>query len=237
MRKVPAMPVLAFVLFAAACGDGPTALDTKARLRFFNATTGSTENAGFTTNGQFVSGSALPFGQSSQTCATVDSGATSFGFGRANGAGTGLSGVATATLNDKNLKAGVEYTVVAAGPATSPTLYLLDNTFTGTLTTSQAAVRFVNLAPGTGATPNAFVAWVPELAPNVPALATNNAVGAPTSYKTVGSGTVTFTVAQSPGLVMVIPSGSATVEDGSVNTLAIVPDAPGPFRVIVIPGC
>jgi|SRR5687767_12237398 len=55
MKQV--LPVLAAVLFAAACDD-PTTIDpTMASVRFFNATTGMTRNGGFTTNGQFATGS------------------------------------------------------------------------------------------------------------------------------------------------------------------------------------
>ena len=78
MKKILFVPVIASVLFASACGgDGPTANDTTARVRFFNATTGMTGSGGFTTNGQFATGSALAFGQSTQACATVNAGSTS----------------------------------------------------------------------------------------------------------------------------------------------------------------
>ncbi len=79
MKSVVVMPLLAAALFAAACGgDGdPTAVDTTARVRFFNATTGMAGSGGFTTNGQFATGSALAFGQSTQACATVNAGSTS----------------------------------------------------------------------------------------------------------------------------------------------------------------
>jgi hypothetical protein len=79
MKKVLIMPVLAAALIATACGEdgGPTTVDTRARVRFFNATTGMTGSGGFTTNGQFAAGSALAFGQSTQTCSRVDAGSTS----------------------------------------------------------------------------------------------------------------------------------------------------------------
>jgi hypothetical protein len=53
-----------------------------------------------------------------------------------------------ATLNDQSMTDGGNFTVVATGSAPSPTLFLLDNNFPGSLGTNQAAVRFVNLAPG-----------------------------------------------------------------------------------------
>jgi hypothetical protein len=64
MKRVVIMALLAAAPFAAACGgDGdPTAVDTTARVRFFNATTGMTGGGGFTTNGQFATGSALASG-------------------------------------------------------------------------------------------------------------------------------------------------------------------------------
>ena len=64
MNRILAMPVLAALLFAAACGgaDGPTEVDTRPSVRFVNATTGS-GSGGFTTNGQFAIGSAVAPGQ------------------------------------------------------------------------------------------------------------------------------------------------------------------------------
>ena len=59
--NVVIMPALAALLFAAACGgdDGPTASDTRVRVRFVNMTTGLSGSGGFTANGQFIPGSAL----------------------------------------------------------------------------------------------------------------------------------------------------------------------------------
>src|SRR5829696_712757 len=92
MKKVHFAPILVAALFAAACGDGSTAVDTTPKVRFLNATIGLSGSGGFTKNGQFVTGSALAFGQSTQTCVPVDPGATSFGFGTANAGGTALTG-------------------------------------------------------------------------------------------------------------------------------------------------
>ena len=129
------MPVLVAALLAAACGEdgGPTTVGPTASVRFFNATTGMSGGGGFTSNGQLATGSALPFGQVTQSCATVDAGSTSVGFGAANTGGTGSSGNALARLISQSLTAGGKYTVVATGPATSPTLFLLDDGFSGTL--------------------------------------------------------------------------------------------------------
>src|SRR4051812_48994544 len=123
MKTVLITPVLVAVLFAPACGGGPTAGDTTPKVRFFNATTGMSGSGGFTTNGQFVPGSALAFGQSTQTCALVDPGATSLGFGTANAGGTALTGNALAMLNNQTVAAGGNYTMVATGSAASPQLY------------------------------------------------------------------------------------------------------------------
>jgi hypothetical protein len=239
MKKIVILPVLAAVMFAGACGeDGPTIVTPAANVRFLNATTGMTGSGGFTANGQFANGSALTSGQSNQTCSKVNVGATSFAFGAANAGGTGLSGNALTTLSNQSLTDGGDYIVAATGSATSPTLFLLDNKFPGTLASNQAAVRFVNLAPGTGTTRNTFVVWMPELAPGVGPTALNMAAGAPTEYKTVTPGANTYTVMQDPGHNIVIPSGTVTLQAGSVNTLGIVPGtAAGTFQVIHMPGC
>ena len=240
MRKILVMPALVAVLFAAACGEdgGPTAVGPTASVRFFNAATGMAGGGGFTTNGRFATGSALAFGQSTPTCATVDAGSTSLGFGAANAGGTGLSGSALATLGNQSIPAGGNFTAVATGSATSPSLFLLDNSYSGTLATNQAAVRFVNLAPGTGTTANTFVVYLGAFGSGQSPVAINIAVGAPTEFRTVPSGSNTFSVVQVQGHSIVIPSSAATLQAGSVNTLAIVPDATsGGFRLVNIPGC
>jgi hypothetical protein len=114
MKDALIMPLLAAVLFAAGCG-GATDVSTTANMRYFNATTGMTGSGAFTTNGQFVTGSALAFGQSTQTCAPVDPGATSFAFGTTNASGTALTGNALATLNNQTVAAGGNYTMVSTG--------------------------------------------------------------------------------------------------------------------------
>src|ERR1044071_10521 len=136
MTKFRNLPLLAAVLCAAACGGGPTGVSTTASVRYFNATTGMTSSGAFTTNGQFVTGSALAFGQATSTCAPVDPGTTSFGFGAANAGGTGVSGSALATLNNQTVTPAGNYTMVATGSAASPQLYLVDNSFTGSLGTN-----------------------------------------------------------------------------------------------------
>src|SRR5688572_24207196 len=125
MKKVLIMPVLAAGLFAGACSDDPTIVVPTAKVRFVNATTGMATNGGFTTNGEFVTGSTLAFGQS--TCSTVKTSSTSFGFGAAGS--TGLTGSALTTLNGQSVIEGGNYIVVATGSATSPQMFLIDNSF------------------------------------------------------------------------------------------------------------
>jgi hypothetical protein len=238
MKKLLIMPVVAAALFAAACSrDGdPFEISTKARVGFFNATTGMTGSGGFTTNGQFASGSALAFGQSASSCAIVEAGAASFGFGAASPGGTSLNGVAIATLNNKNVTAGSNYTVVTAGSATSATLYLLDNTFAGSLAGNQAAVRFVNLAPETETTANTFTVIKGTLGADGTVFASTIVVGAPTPFSIVTSGSTAFTILQGHTTVVSGSDATLSLQPGSVNTVAIVPTSGG-FRLINIPRC
>jgi hypothetical protein len=240
MKKVLIMPVLAAVLFAAACEEdgGPTTVGPTASVRFFNAMTGMTGSGGFTTDGQFAAGSALAFGQSTQTCSTVNAGSTLFGFGAANAGGTGLSGNALATLNNQSITDGGNYTVAATGSATSPTLFLLDNNFSGSLATNQAAVRFVNLAPGTGTTANTFTVLRGTLGSGTTVVATNIAVGSPTTLSTAASGSNAFTILQGHNTVISGSAATLNLQAGTVNTLAIVSNtASGGFQLINIPRC
>src|SRR5687768_196224 len=115
MKKILLTSVLAAALSIAACGDGadgnPTIVDTRPGVRFFNAMTGMTTNGGFTTNDQFVVGSALTFGQSTEPCSRLDPGLTTFGFGSANTGGTALTGNALATLPNQSITNGGNFTV------------------------------------------------------------------------------------------------------------------------------
>lgn len=236
MKKVLVMPIVVVLLSAAACGgdSDPTPPTQTARVRFLNATTGMTGSGGFTTNGQFVTGSVLAFGQSTPTCATVNAGSTSFGFGASNTGGTGLSGNALATLSNQSMTVGGNFAVVAMGSATSPTLFLLDNTFAGSLGTNQTAVRFVNLAPGTA---NPFTVFTGVLGAGGTITASNIAVGSPTTFNTVASGSNAFTVLN--GHDIVISGGAATLnlQGGTVNTIAIVPNTSDGFQLINLPRC
>lgn len=233
MKKDLIMPVLAAALLAAACGDeGTTAVDTRPGVRFFNATMGMSGKGGFTTDGQFAGGSALAVGESTQTCSRLAAGSTSFGFGAANTAGTGLSGSALATLGSQSVTTGGNYTVVAAGSAASPTLLLFDNTFPGTLASNQAAVRFVNLFPDT--TYN-FRIYKGEVG-LTEALAINPPFGSPTAFMTMTSGSTSFGVLRLPGHNIIIPASTHMLQAGSVNTLALVETSAG-LQLINIRGC
>jgi hypothetical protein len=236
MKKALMMPVVAAVLFAAACGedDDPTTVDTRPSVRFFNAT-GLTGSGGFTTNGQFAAGSTLPFGQT--TCSKVGEGSTSFGFGAANTGGTGLSGNALATLANQTIAAGGNYIVAATGSATSPTLFMLDNSFSGSLGTNQAAVRFVNLAPPTPTNANLLAVFIGTFGAGGTLAGNNIAVGAPTAFTTVSSGSNAFSVLRNHEVALTGGPATVNVQGGSVNTLAIVQNASGGLQLVNLPRC
>ena len=238
MNKVVIMPALAALLCAAACGgeDGPTTVDTRVSVRFVNMTTGMSGSGGFTANGQFVPGSALASGQVAQTCSRLDGGQTSFGFGAVNTGGTGLSGNELTTLVNETISAGGDYTVVAAGPATSPTLLLFSNGFSGSLGTNQAAVRFVSLAPTTGTTVYNYVFYSGEVGTGT-VLAKDMPFGLASGYTVSTSGVITFSALQVPGFTTVVPGTPFTLHAGSVNTIALIRNASGAFQLINMPRC
>jgi hypothetical protein len=236
MKKVLIMPFAAAVLFAAAC-DSSTEVDTRPLVRFLNATTGLTGSGAFTTNGKFTKGSTLALGQAA--CARVSAGAsTSFGFGAANPAGTDLSGNALATLNNRTIIDGGNYTVVATGSAASPMMFMLDNAFSDTLATNQAAVRFVNYAPGTDSIANTYVVYKGAIGMGT-IVGLSIAVGAPTAFNTVTNGSHQYSVLKLPGHIIAVEgtAGLLDLQAGSVNTIAIVPTSSGGFQLINLKGC
>ena len=239
MKKGVIRPVLTAMLFAAACGEGgestaPEPADPRPGVRFLNAMRAMAGPGGFTTNGQFVSGSALGANQSSPTCAKLDAGSTSFGFGTANTGGTGLSGGALATLNNQNIAASGNYTVAAAGSGVHALLFLLDNNFSGSLGSNQAAVRFVNLAPA--ATPHTVLSGTGS--GSTTTVASNLTLGAPTAFTTVTSGSNAYTVTNGQNTAISGSAGTLNLQAGSVNTIAIVPGtAAGTFQLINVPRC
>lgn len=230
------MPIILAVILGTACTDGgSTGPGTTASLRFFNATTGMTGNGGFTMNGKFATGSAVAFGQLTQTCSTVEAGSPSFGFGAANIAGTALSGSEAATLNNQSITAGGSFTLVSTGPASIPTLFLLDDNFSGSLATNLAAVRFVSLDP---AAQNGFTVFTGVLGAGGTLTATDLVAGSPTKFATVPSGSTEFTILN--GHEVVITGSAATVDlkGGTVNTIGIIPNAPSAgFRLVNVPRC
>ena len=238
MNKVVIIPAVAALLFVAACGgdDGPTATDTKVSVRFVNMTTGLSGSGGFTANGQFIAGSALASGQVAQACSKLDGGQTSLGFGASNTAGTALNGNELVTLVNETISAGGDYTVVAAGPSTSPTLLLLTNGFSGSLGSNQAAVRFMSLAPTTGTTVYNYVFYSGAIGVTSP-LALNMPFGLPSSYSVLTSGANTFSALQTPGATTVVSSSALPLQGGSANTIALVRNASGGFELIRLPRC
>jgi hypothetical protein len=240
MKKVLIMPVLAAVLFAGACGsDGATAVDTTPKVRFFNGVWNAPDGIGFTTNGQFATGSALPYVQSSQTCTTLNPGNTSFGIGLANPSGTGLSSSELAALINQPITAGGNYTILAGGNAIHPSLVMLNNSFSGTLGANQAAVRFVNLA--------AAVAGPVDVSKGAPGsgstttVQTNIGFREATPFSTVTSGANAYTITYNNNTQPLVSGNDATLnlQAGSVNTVVISRMNPpdGEFKLINVTNC
>lgn len=242
MKRKPVMPLLVAAVFAAGCGgggeDGPTTPDTRPSVRFVNATTGASGSSGFTINGQFVAGSALASGQAMQTCAKLDPGTTFFGFGAANTGGTALSGNPIVTSNSESIAAGGSYTVLATGSAASPSLFVYANTLSSELSASQAGLRFANFVPNSGTAVYNYVFYRGPIAGGASPLALNVPFGGISTFTLVPSGATTFSVLQVPGHNIIIDGGSpATLQGGSVNTMALVPTASGGVQLIHLPRC
>jgi hypothetical protein len=235
MKTVPILPLLAAALFVAACGNGtdaiePAPVDTRPGVRFFNAMTGMTGSGGFTTNGQFVTGSALTFGQSTQPCASFEAGLTSFAFGETNTTGTELNGGVLATLPNQIITAGGDFTVAAVGNGKHSLLYMLDNSFTGKPGSNQAAVRFVNLA----ATANPFNVMI-----GTSTHATNLEEGKPSAFATVPSGNTAFSILQGQQVALTGSAATLNLQGGTVNTVAIVHNGSmgAGYKLINLPRC
>lgn len=209
---------------------------TTANLRFVNWTTGLSGSGGFTVNGQFISGSALSFGEASQTCTQLASGATAFAFGAANTGGTALSGNPLVALNNETMSAGGDYTLVATGAAASPTLLLLSNSFSGSLGTGSAAVRFISLSPPASGTTANFVFYLGDIGAVAP-LALNLPFGVPSAYSIVASGTNKFSAMRTPGNVTIDPGSMIALLPASANTIALVPTAAGGAGLTRLPRC
>jgi hypothetical protein len=239
MKKVSAMPVVAAVLCAAACGDSPTAVATPAKVRFFNAVWNAQDKIGFTTNNQFATGSALAYLQSTQTCSTLDAGNTSFGIGLANASGTALNSSTFVTLDNQPITNGGNYTVLAGGNLIHPSVVLLDNSFSGTLGANQAAVRFVNLAAASEGPVDVLkgTAGIGSTA----AVRTNMGFRDATPFSIVTSGANAYTITYNNNNLPLVSGTDATLnlQAGTVNTIVISRMNPpdGNFRLINLPSC
>jgi hypothetical protein len=237
MKKGVITPVLTAMLFAAACGGGgestaPEPVDPRPSVRFFNAMRAMAGPGGFTTNGQFVSGSAVGANQSA--CVKLDAGSRSFGFGTANTGGTGLSGGAIATLNNQTIAASGNYTVAAVGSGMHALLFLIDDSFSGSLGGNQAAVRFVNFAPAVGS----HTVMSGSGSGSMTTVASNLGLGASSPFTTVASGSNAYTVVNGGNTVVSGSAGTLNLQAGTVNTIAIVPGAAaGTFQLMTIPRC
>ena len=230
------MPVLAAALFAGACyEDGGTEVDTSPSVRFFNAVWNAADNIGFTANGQFATGSALGYAQSSQTCTRLTAGNTTFGIGLANAAGTGLNSSALAT-NSMALTTGGKYTVLSGGNVIHPSVVVLDNALTGTLNTNQAAVRFVNLAAASEFPFTVLKGTVGNGETTI--VQTDIAFRGATPFSNVTSGANAYTIMYNHEPIISGTDATLNLQAGTVNTVVIVRDpATNSFRLVSVPSC
>ena len=235
MKKVLAMPVLAAVLFAASCGDDPTAVAAP-KVRFFNAVWNAPDGIGFTTNDQFAAGSALAYGQSTQTCSTLDAGNTTFGIGLPNATGTALNSNTLATLRDQTLSDGGDYTVLAGGNVIHPSVVLLDNRFSGTLGANQAVVRFVNLAASSEFPFSVLKGTVGSGTTTV--VQNDIAFRGATPFSTVTSGSNAYSIMYDQAAVISGSAATLNLQGGTVNTVVIVRNpSSNNFELINVPSC
>ena len=236
MKKVLLMPVLAAALFGTACGDDkdPTDVNTRAQVRFFSVVWNAQGNIGFTTNGQFTTGSALAYAQSTQSCSLLDAGKTSFGIGLANANGTALSGNTIVTLDNQTIAAGGNYTVLAGGNVVHPSVVLLDNSFSGTLGSNQAAVRFVNLAA------SAEFPFTVVKGTGTSGTVVQNNIGfrGATPFSSVTSGTNAYSIMYGNDVAISGNDATLNLQGGTVNTIVIVRNPlTGNFNLVSVPSC
>jgi hypothetical protein len=226
-------------MIAAACGEGPTAVPTPPKVRFFNAVWNTQDKIGFTTNDQFVTGSALGYLQSTQSCSTLAAGNTTFGIGLANASGTALNSSTFATSDIQTITDGGNYTVLGGGNVIHPSVVLLDNRFSGTLGTNQAAVRFLNLAGGSEGPLDVLKGTAGSGSTTV--VQTNMGFRDVTPFSTVTSGSNAYTIMYTNTNQPLISGSDATLNlrAGTVNTIVISRLTPptGNFQLINVPGC
>ena len=237
MKKVLTMPVLAAVLFVAACGeDGdPTAVATTAKVRFFNAVWNAPDGIGFTANNQFAAGSALTYARASQSCSSLNAGNTTFGIGVANASGTALNSSALATLANQAITEGGNYTVLAGGNVGHPSMILLDNGVPGTLGANQAAVRFVNLAASSEFPFDVLKGTVGSGPTTV--VQTGVAFRSATPFSIVTSGSNAYSIMYNHQAAISGSAATLNLQGGSVNTVVIVRTLSGNFELINVPSC
>lgn len=233
MQRALMVPVLAALLFAAACKDATT-VDTGAQVRFFNVVWSAPDGIGFTTNDQFVPGSALAYAQSTQSCAKVNAGNTAFGIGLPNADGTALNSNTLATLI-RTVTAGGNYTVLAGGHVIHPSVVLLDNSLAGTPGTDQAAVRFVNLAAESEFPFTVLKGTAGSEATTV--VDADIAFRDATPFSTVTSGSNAYTIMYDNQAVISGSDATVTLQGGTVNTVVIFRNLSGNFALINVPSC
>jgi hypothetical protein len=240
MKKGLILRVLALGMLAGACDEDDQGIGvgtSTASVRFVNALSGSTGSLGFTANGAAV-GTGLGFGSMSSQCAQVQAGARTLAFGTA-ATGGGISGTAF-TTQSHTFTAGGDFTVIATGTATAPQFVVLNNdAFSGTVTSGQTAVRFVNLVPrvGTATTASNFNVFTGTTTTGTPTAA-SLAFGGTSTFTQMASGTPTFTFTNATGGTQVFSGGGLNLTSGGVNTIAILPNAAGTgYQLINITGC
>jgi hypothetical protein len=238
MKKGLILPVLALALVAGACeeDEDTTGVTTQTSVRFVNAISGVSGNLALTANGAMV-GSALGFGTASSQCVRVNSGSTQLAFGAANTGGTGISGTALETMT-QNLTAGGNVTVVATGTAADPQFLVFNNTTT-TVPSGQTAVRFVNLVPSlTGGASSTFNVFTGTTTTGTPLASSIAFASQPTTFSNITPGSTTFTFTNSAGNTIFSNSTGLNLTAGTVNTVAILPNATGTgFQLVNLTAC
>jgi hypothetical protein len=238
MKKGLILPVLALALVAGACeeDEDTTGVNTQTSIRFVNAISGVSGNLALTANGTMV-GSALGFGSAAAQCTRINSGSTTLAFGTANTGGTGISGTALETMT-QNLTAGGNVTIVATGTAADPQFLVFNNTST-TVPSGQTAVRFVNLTPAlTGGASSTFNVFTGTTTTGTPLASSVAFASQPTSFANITPGSTTFTFTNSAGNTIFTNSTGLNLTAGTVNTVALVPNATGTgFQLINLTAC
>lgn len=216
----------ACLAFTACSSDNGTGTSDKATVRFVNATTGGTGSLGLTTNSG-AQGSAVAY-QNYGGCQTITPGSTNFSV-----ASAGSSTVA-GSLPNQTLTAGSRYTLLASGSAASPTLTLMNDTYT-TPASGRARLRVFN---ATASLPFDVYVGTPGASLGT-ANASNVAVNSSPSFLDVPSGATAVNVTGVGTQTILGTSSSYTLGSGSVNTLVVTPSATlgGMYTSFIVPEC